>query len=71
MHLSYKNQKIPVQAQILEMLIVNRDYIPEQALERAIQSLEDQIIASLDIKIGFVENVSRALRIRYFTIHIG
>ena len=41
------------------------------AVECAIQTLNNLIIANLEDKIGFTERINRALRVMPFTIHIG
>ena len=41
------------------------------AVERAIQTLKNLIIANLEDGIGITESVNRALRVMRFTIHTG
>ena len=41
------------------------------AVERAIQTLQNLIIANLKEKIGSTKDVNRALRVKRFTIHTG
>ena len=41
------------------------------AVERAIKTLKNLIIAILEAEIGFTKSISQALRINRFTIHTG